>query len=49
MKRRLLKRLEDPRLELVQRLLEYQAFKDAASILKEKEDERLKIFGRPPE
>ena len=41
--------LEDPRLELVQRLLEYQAFKDAASILKEKEDERLKIFGRPPE
>jgi segregation and condensation protein A len=41
--------LEDPRFELVQRLLEYQAFKDAASILKEKEDERLKIFGRPPE
>ena len=41
--------MEDPRLELVQRLLEYQAFKDAASILKEKEDERLKIFGRPPE
>ena len=41
--------MEDPRLELVQRLLEYQAFKDAASILKEKEDERLKIFARPPE
>jgi segregation and condensation protein A len=41
--------MEDPRFELVQRLLEYQAFKDAASILKEKEDERLKIFGRPPE
>lgn len=41
--------MEDPRLELVQRLLEYQAFKDAASILKEKEDERLKIFVRPPE
>ena len=41
--------IEDPRLELVQRLLEYQAFKDAASILKEKEDERLKIFVRPPE
>jgi len=39
----------DPRLELVQRLLEYQSFKDAASILKEKEDERLKIFGRQPE
>ena len=41
--------MEDPRFELVQRLLEYQAFKDAASILKEKEDERLKIFGRAPE
>jgi len=41
--------MEDPRLELVQRLLEYQSFKDAASILKEREDERLKIFGRQPE
>jgi segregation and condensation protein A len=40
---------KDPRLELVQRLLEYQAYKDAAGILKEKEDEALKIFGRPPE
>jgi len=39
----------DPRLELVQRLLEYQAYKDAASILKEKEEEALKIFGRIPE
>ncbi len=39
----------DPRLELVQRLLEYQAYKDAASILKEKEEEALKIFGRVPE
>jgi segregation and condensation protein A len=41
--------MEDPRLELVQRLLEYQAFKDAAAILKEKEDDMLKIFGRQPE
>ena len=40
--------LEDPRLELVQRLLEYQTFKDAATILKEKEDEALKMFGRHP-
>ena len=40
--------VEDPRLELVQRLLEYQAYKDAAAILKEKEEEALKIFGRPP-
>jgi segregation and condensation protein A len=39
---------EDPRLELVQRLLDYQTFKEAASILKEKEDEALRIFGREP-
>jgi len=36
----------DPRIELVQRLLEYQAYKDAASILKEKEEETLQMFGR---
>lgn len=41
--------LEDPRFELVQRLLEYQAYKDAATILKEREEEALKIFGRQPE
>ena len=40
--------LEDPRFELVQRLLEYQAYKDAASILKEREEASLKIFGRQP-
>jgi segregation and condensation protein A len=40
--------LEDPRFELVQRLLEYQAFKDAASILKEREEEAMKIFVRSP-
>jgi segregation and condensation protein A len=40
--------IEDPRLELVQRLLEYQAYKDAASILKEKEDEAHKLFARSP-
>lgn len=39
---------EDPRFELVQRLLEYRAFKDAASILKEREEEAMKIFGRSP-
>jgi len=38
----------DPRLELVQRLLEYQTYKDAASILKEKEDESLRVFSREP-
>src|SRR5512135_2283198 len=41
--------LEDPRLELVQRLLEYQAYKDAATILKEREDESLRIYSREPE
>jgi segregation and condensation protein A len=41
--------MEDPRLELVQRLLEYQAYKDAASILKEREDEALKLFSRSPQ
>jgi segregation and condensation protein A len=40
--------IEDPRLELVQRLLEYQAYKDAASILKEREDESHKLFARSP-
>lgn len=40
--------MEDPRLELVQRLLEYQAFKDGASILREREDESQKIFFREP-
>jgi segregation and condensation protein A len=39
---------EDPRLELVQRLIEYQAYKDAASILKEREDDALRIFWREP-
>lgn len=39
---------EDPRLELVQRLLDYQTFKEAASILKEKEDEAQQLFGRKP-
>jgi segregation and condensation protein A len=41
--------MEDPRLELVQRLLEYQAYKDAASILKEKEEEAFKLFSRSPQ
>jgi len=40
--------LEDPRFELVQRLLEFQAYKDAATILKEREEESMKIFVRQP-
>jgi segregation and condensation protein A len=39
---------EDPRLELVQRLLEYQAFKDASLSLREKEEEWMGIFHREP-
>jgi len=39
---------EDPRKELVQKLLEYQAFKEAAFSLKEKEEERTKVFRREP-
>lgn len=40
---------EDPRLELVQRLLEYQAFKDTALALREKEEEWLNVFHRETE
>ena len=36
--------MEDPRLELVQRLLEYQAYKDAASILKRRRMSRSGSF-----
>ncbi|MFZ6017756.1 MAG: segregation and condensation protein A [Nitrospirota bacterium] len=39
---------EDPRLELVQRLLEYQRFKEAALGLKEREEEWMKVFHREP-
>ena len=39
---------EDPRNELVQRLLEYQKFKEAAADLKNRESEWLKTFYRDP-
>ncbi len=39
---------EDPRAELVQRLLEYQAFKEASSKLRKKEDIWRNIFRRIP-
>jgi segregation and condensation protein A len=39
---------EDPRLELVQRLLEYQALKDAALSLKEREEKWRDYFWREP-
>ncbi len=37
---------EDPRFELVQRLIEYQAFKEASLALREKENEWGKVFYR---
>lgn len=39
---------EDPRFELVQRLIEYQAFKDASLALREKEEEWSNVFHRQP-
>jgi len=38
--------VEDPRTELVQRLLEYKKFKEAASEMSEFEDHRRKMFSR---
>lgn len=40
--------MEDPRFELVQRLIEYQTFKDAATILREREELSSKIHARQP-
>ncbi len=39
--------IEDPRSELVKRLLEYQAYKDSSSHLRKKEDTWKNIFHRP--
>lgn len=38
----------DPRLELVERLIEYEKFKEAAEMFREREEERLKVFSRGP-
>jgi len=40
--------LEDPRVELAARLMQYQKFKEAASILKEREAIQRDIYGRLP-
>ncbi|WP_156289276.1 segregation/condensation protein A [Oceanobacillus salinisoli] len=40
--------MEDPREELIGRLIEYRKYKEAASKLKEKEEEANQIFTRPP-
>ncbi len=39
---------EDPRRELVQKLIEYQAFKEAALSLRQREDEWTRVFQREP-
>ncbi|NNV05691.1 segregation/condensation protein A [Geobacillus sp. C56-T2] len=38
----------DPREELMQRLLEYKKFKEAAHALKQREEERALLFTKPP-
>jgi segregation and condensation protein A len=40
---------EDPRAELVRRLIEYQRFKEAAQNLEQRELEWREVFSRPPE
>ncbi len=40
---------EDPRRELVERLIEYQKFKEAALQLREREEEWIKVYRREPE
>lgn len=40
---------EDPREELIARLLEYQAYKEITKTLKEKEEIRKEIYTKPPE
>lgn len=39
---------EDPRDELVERLIEYKRYKEAAKDLRDKEEERSLMFTRPP-
>ncbi|WP_326947013.1 segregation/condensation protein A [Bacillus alveayuensis] len=39
---------EDPRKELVDRLIEYRKYKEAAQKLKEKEKDRSQVFTKPP-
>lgn len=39
---------EDPRDELVEQLIEYKKYKEAAQTLKEKEEERGKMYSKPP-
>jgi len=41
--------IEDPRTELVQKILEYKRFKKAAELLEKKEENSLRIFEKPKE
>ena len=41
--------VEDPRAELVNRLIEYQQYKDAAEELRQRETARKNVFIRPPD
>jgi segregation and condensation protein A len=38
----------DPRTELVERLLEYKRFKRLGEVLRQREEERSKVYSRPP-
>ncbi|ENQ3104459.1 condensin subunit ScpA [Bacillus sp. 491mf] len=40
--------MEDPRQELMERLIEYKKYKQVATQLKEKEQERAQLYTRPP-
>lgn len=40
--------MEDPREELIERLIEYRKYKNAAYILKQKEEEAHQVYTRPP-
>lgn len=40
---------EDPREELIQRLIEYRKYKEAADVLKEKELAENEVYTRPPQ
>ncbi|GLO66483.1 MULTISPECIES: segregation/condensation protein A [Oceanobacillus] len=40
--------MEDPREELMQRLIEYRKYKEIAERLKEKENEEIQLYTRPP-
>ncbi|PEA56165.1 segregation/condensation protein A [Bacillus pseudomycoides] len=40
--------IEDPRQELMERLIEYKKYKQVATQLKEKEQERAQLYTRPP-